>query len=243
MTIKARQLAFIFLAIFGLRETALAQIDTTKNDILGAFLIMPLEVPIINTTALNQQLNSYGFPSATHSKAAIGLGLQFHTNRFITTISFNKTTRTDSNRTHLTEVEYRSLSFNVGYSLTNRPHYSIYPYVGFKGCGLNYLYRDKIPSSVAFGNYFQTSLAYKNITNSRAHLDLGTGLSFQWFYLINLRGGYLLPLEKVTWKINNNKTSLATPPSIRYRYYFTLAFGLGNIVSDDEVRRQRRRHH
>jgi hypothetical protein len=121
--------------------------------------------------------------------------------------------------------------------LTKSQWYSVYPYVGFKGAGLNYLYREKASDTTSFGNYLKANLNYKEVTNSRAHLDLGLGLSHQWFYLINFRFGYLVPIEKVHWNINNNKTHLPSSPTINYNYYFTLTIGLGNIASENDLRR------
>lgn len=86
-------------------------------------------------------------------------------------------------------------------------------------------------------NYLQTDLKYKEITNSRAHLDIGVGISHQWFYLINFRIGYLLPIEQIRWKMNNNQTNLTNASKINYNYYFTLTIGFGNIASDDDLRR------
>lgn len=208
-----------------------AQTDSSKSEIFGGFLIMPIEFPIIDTKDLNQQLHNYGFPSASYPTANIGIGIQIYTNRFITTFSFNKTTKKEENDRYLTEVEYRSTSFNVGYSLVKSSRYSVYPYVGFKGSGINYLYREKTSDSISFGNYFQTNLNYKEVTNSRAHLDLGIGISHQWFYLINVRFGYLLPMEPVRWNIDNNKNSLTNSPTINYSCYFTLTLGLGNMLN------------
>lgn len=217
--------------------TVFAQTDTTKNRVFGTFLIMPIEFPTIDIKGINRELTTYGFPSANYSTANIGIGLQLYTNRFITTFSFNKTTKKNDNDHYFTEVEYRSTSFNVGYSLTKSQWFSVYPFVGFKGAGLNYLYRDKVPNPTTIGNYLQTNLNHKEITNSRGHLDLGIGISHQWFYLINFRFGYLVPIEKVRWNIDNNQTPLTNSPTINYRYYFTLTLGLGNIASDQDLRR------
>ncbi|MCL2098684.1 MAG: porin family protein [Bacteroidales bacterium] len=216
----------------------LAQKDTLKNNVIGAFLIMPIEFPIIDNNALNEQLNSFGFPSANYSTANIGIGLQLHINRVITTFSFCKTTKKNEQSSHLTEIEYRSTSLNIGYDLLKSQWFSLYPYVGFKGCGLNYLYRDRLPDGTSFDNYFKADLKYKEVTNSRAHLDLGVGFSHQWFYLINFRFGYLLPLEKIQWNMNNNQTILSKSPTINYNYYFSLTLGIGSIVSDNGLRRR-----
>jgi hypothetical protein len=237
MTSRTKFLLLILLGLLGQLENANAQTDTTKNNVFGGFLIMPIEFPVIDTKDINQQLTANGFPPANYSTANIGIGFQLYTNRVITTFSFNKTTKKDDNDTYLTEVEYRSTSFNVGYSLTKSQWFSVYPYVGFKGSGLNYLYREKVPNPTTLGNYLQTNLNYKEVTNSRAHLDLGIGISHQWFYLVNFRFGYLVPLEKVRWNIDNNQTTLTNSPTVNYNYYFTLTLGLGNISSDNDLRR------
>jgi hypothetical protein len=236
---------FFLLMIIGLLvhfENAYSQTDSTKNNVFGFYIIMPIEFPVIDTKEINQQLNANGLPSANYSTANIGIGFQLYSNRCITTFSFNKTTEKVDNNTYLTEVEYRSTSLNVGYSLTKSQWFSIYPFVGFKGSGLNYLYKQKEPNPSTLGNYLQTNLNYKEVTNSRAHLDLGIGLSHQWFYLVNFRLGYLVPLEKVRWKIANNQTNLTNAPSINYNYYFTLSLGLGNIASDRDLRQHYTKH-
>ncbi len=227
----------ILLGLFGQFEFAHAQqTDTTKNNVYGGFLIMPIEFPVIDTKDINQQLTSNGFPPANYATANIGIGFQLYANRVITTFSYNKTTKKDDNDSYLTAVEYRSTSLNVGYSLTKSQWFSVYPYVGFKGVGLNYLYREKVPNTTTMGNYLKTNLNYKEVTNSRAHLDLGIGIAHQWFYLVNFRLGYLVPLEKVRWNIDNNQTTLTNSPTISYNYYFTLTLGLGNIASDNDYR-------
>ncbi|HRP90209.1 MAG TPA: hypothetical protein PKX92_09225 [Edaphocola sp.] len=227
----------ILLGLFGQFINAYAQqTDKTKNNVFGGFLTIPIEFPVIDIKDINQQLTSNGFPPSNYSTANIGIGFQLYTNRIITTISFNKTTKKENNDLFLSEVEYRSTSFNVGYTLTKSKSFSVYPYVGFKGSGLNYLYREKKPNPTTLGNYLQTNLNYKEVTNSRAHLDLGIGISHQWFYLVNFRFGYLVPLEKARWNIDNNKTTLANSPNINYNYYFTFTLGLGNIASDNDLR-------
>ncbi|MBK0402245.1 hypothetical protein I5M27_04570 [Adhaeribacter sp. BT258] len=227
----------LFILLFGLLVQAFAQEDSTKNNVFGGFLIMPIEFPVINTKGLDQQLSKYGFPKANHATANVGIGLQLYMNRGITTFSYNQTTKKNDQSSFVTEVEYRSTSFNFGYSLTKSPWFSVYPYTGFKGVGLNYLYREKATDTTSFGNYLQSNLRYKEVTNSKAHLDLGIGISHQMFYLINFRFGYLLPLERVRWNINNNKTTLPNSPEVAYNYYFTLTLGLGNIARDNDVRR------
>jgi hypothetical protein len=242
MTSRISTSLLVFIGLFGLFEKANAQSDTTKNNVFGYFLIMPIEFPVIDTKDINQALSANGFPPAKYPTANIGIGIQLYIKRFITTFSFNKTTKRNDNGTYLTEVEYRSTSFNVGYSLTKSQWFSVYPYFGIKGVGLNYRYRDKIPNPTSFGSYLQTILNYKEVTNSRPHLDLGIGIAHHWFYLVNFRFGYLVPLEKVAWNMNDNRTTLTNSPTINYNYYFTLTLGLGNMVSDRDYLRHYNRH-
>ena len=225
----------ILIFIIGCVNNASAQTDTLKNNVFGGFIIFPIEFPIIDNQQINNELKETGYPKCEYSTANFGIGLQLYTNRWITTFSFNKTTKKDNNDSYLTEVEYRSTSLNVGYDLTKNHRYSIYPYVGFKGCGLNYLYREKFSNETSFNNYLNTDLEYKEITNSRANLDLGIGFSYQWYFLVNFRTGYLLPLEEARWNINNNQDQLISAPTLNYNYYFTLTIGLGHIVSDEEL--------
>ena len=232
-----RKILFFTFFLIGLTNLLIAQSDTLKNNVFGGFMIFPIEFPIIDNEGINNELAGLGFPKCNYPTANIGIGLQLYMNRWITTLSFNKTTKENDNNTFLTEVEYRSTSFNLGYDLTKNYKYSIYPFLGFKGCGINYLYRDKVENETNFNDYFNTTLNYKEITNSRANLDLGIGASFQSFFLINLRTGFLLPLEEARWNINNNQDKLKKSPTLSYNYYFTLIIGLGRIASDNDMRR------
>lgn len=211
-----------------------ARTDTGRHNLLGVYLVVPLEFPVIRTAALDAQLLQNGYTAAKYHTANIGLGIQLYSNHFITTFSFNKSTKRSDQDTYLTEVEYRSTTLNFGYSVFKNQWVSAYPYIGFKGSGLNYLYKEKIPDPGTFVNYLQANLKHMEITNSRAHLDLGVGLAHHWFYLVNFRFGYLVPLEKVRWNINNNQTPLANAPAISYPYYFSLSIGFGTMVSDKD---------
>lgn len=244
-------LTLTLIGLFGFFDTTMAQTDTTSTQAdtivqidttkisSGLFLIMPIEFPIINTQDINQQLTANGFPKAIYPTANFGIGFQIHIDRVNATFSFVKTTKRSNNDTYLAEVEYRSTSFNVGYSLIKSPWFSVYPYLGFKGTRLHYLYREKEPQPTTLDDYLKSNLTYKTITNSRAHLDLGIGLSHQWFYLVNFRFGYLVPLGKVKWNINNNKTELTNSPSINYNFYFTATIGLGFVDSDKKFGKKR----
>ena len=226
----------IFIFLIGFVNQISAQADTLENNVFGGFIIIPIEFPIIDNEGINNELTGLGYPKCEYSTANIGIGLQLYMNRWVTTLSFNKSTKKNNHGSYLTEVEYRSTSFNLGYDLTKNHRYSIYPFIGFKGSGLNYLYRGKISNETNFNDYFDTTLEYKEITNSRANLDLGFGFSYQWFFLVNFRTGYLIPLEEARWNINNNQDQLSNSPTLSYDYYFTLIIGLGNIASDDELR-------
>lgn len=131
-------------------------------------------------------MDQYGFPRANYSKAAIGIGLQFHLNRFIATLSYNQTTKENEHSSFVTEVDYRSTSFNFGYSLLKNQWYSIYPYVGIKGTGLHYLYREKATDTTSFDAYLQESINYKEIGNSRGILIWELGFRINGFILLIL---------------------------------------------------------
>ena len=184
------QRILFFSIMLALSSTNLfAQNDTLKHGVWGAFVVVPIEFPSIDNAGINQALGQFGYPASDYPVASYGIGLQLHTNRFITTFSFKKTAKKKSRGAYETEVEYRSTSFNVGYDLIKDYRYSVYPFIGFKGCGLNYSYRERTSAELSLEDYFQTDLEYKEITTSRAHLDIGLGLSTQWFYLVNVRGG------------------------------------------------------
>jgi len=228
----------LLLSLIGFQHNLMAQKDSLKNNIVGAHLTMPIEFPIIGNDAFNEQLSSLGFPTAKYPTANFGIGLQFYINRVITAFSFCKTTKRNKQNNHLTETEYRSTSLNIGYNLLKSQDFLLYPYAGFKGCGLNYLYREKLTNEASFDNYVDTDLRYKEITNSRGHLDLGIGFSHQRSYLINFRFGYLLPLEKSRWNMNDNRTELSNSPTTNYNYYFSMIIGFGSTFRDKDLRRE-----
>jgi len=188
---------------------------------------------------LNNSLTEFGYPAADYAVANTGIGFQLITNRMVTSMSYNWYTKETDEELFLTEVEYNAFSLNFGYDLLKFPYGSAYPYVGFKGSGLNYLYKEKIAEDTSTENYLESNLEYKELSSSRAHLDLGFGISFQTFFLVNFRAGYLLPLEKSNWKFNSGLSSLTNSPSINYPYYFTLTLGTGMVSYSNENTRTR----
>lgn len=92
-------------------------------------------------------------------------------------------------------VEYRATTVGVRHDVLRRSEQS--PYLGFKASGINYLFNDKAHIPTTFGNYLQTPLNIKGLTNSGARLDLGLGASYHKFLLISLRAGVLVQLEAV----------------------------------------------
>ncbi|MCP2045272.1 hypothetical protein [Pontibacter sp. HSC-36F09] len=230
----ASLLAFLCLAT---AASAQSQPDSLKNRAFGSYIFIPVEFPIIDNKGFENAVAAAGLPDAKQPPATLGIGFQFYANRGISTISFAKGTRRKEKDTYLTEMEYRSFSFNFGYDLTKSHRYALYPYLGFKGNGLNYLYREKLDETTDLEDYLENDLQYKEIHNSRAHLDLGFGFARQSFYLINARVGYLVPLEKSRWTINDY-LHLSAAPGTRYRFYFSLNIGFGAIFTEDDVRRR-----
>ncbi|MDO6388564.1 hypothetical protein Q4E40_00405 [Pontibacter sp. BT731] len=217
--------------------SAQSQPDSLKNRAFGSYIFVPVESPIIENKGFENAVAAAGLPEAKHPTATLGLGFQFYVNRGISTISFAIGTRKKDESAYLMEMEYRSFSFNFGYDLTKGHRYALYPYLGFKGNGLNYLYREKLEETMDLEDYLETDLQYREIHNSRAHLDLGFGFAKQSFYLVNVRVGYMVPLEKSRWTINDD-LHLNTAPGTRYRFYFSLNIGFGAIFTEDDVRRR-----
>lgn len=237
MTPTANKLILFVLLATSLNSSVLAQKDTLRSNVYGAYFIFPFEFPAIDNAQINNELTTHGYPTCNYPLATTGIGLQLYTNRWITTFSFNKTTNKTDKDTYLTEVEYRSTSFNIGYDLTKNYKYSFYPFAGYKGCGLNYIYREKIPGGASFNDYLNSNQEYKELGNSLANLDLGFGFSARWLVQFDFRAGYLLPLEKSQWKINDSQDILMNSPTLKYKYYFIITFGLGGISSDNNLRR------
>jgi hypothetical protein len=222
----------LLILILGICSSATAQSDSGKNSEFGFFYCLPIEFPILDDRDFNTRITSLGFAESHYPRLNLGAGLQFHSNRLITTVSFNKQTKRENNQSQIIETEYRAFSINAGYDFLPNTNFSIYPYVGFKGCGLSYLYRQKAKDSLTFNTYLRDSFDYKEIYNSKGHLDLGLGLSIQRFYLINLRFGYLLPLETTRWYAVDSDAPLKNSPGIRYQFYFILNLGLGDMFND-----------
>ncbi|PKV75863.1 hypothetical protein [Pontibacter ramchanderi] len=214
--------------------------DSLKNRAYGSYVFLPVEFPIIDNRGFENAVTEADLPGGKHPTATLGLGLQFYANRYISTIAFAIGSRKKEEETYLTEMDYNSFSFNFGYDLTKNHRYALYPYLGYKGNGLNYLYREKIAKSTDMEEYLETDLRYKELHHSRAHLDLGFSFARQAFYLINARVGYLVPLEKSRWTINED-LHLSAAPGTRYKFYFSLNIGLGTIFSEDEMRRRHAR--
>lgn len=233
-----KQKLFFAILLVGFSNLIQAQSDSLRNQVFGVFITAPIEFPIIDNREVNNELLELGYPKSNYPAANIGVGVQLYLNRFITALSFNKATKRDDKEDYLSEVEYRSLSFNLGYDLTKNHRYSIYPFAGFKAYELSYLHQEKPTSETSFDNYFNSELSYKEISYSRMNLDLGVGFSYQWFFLLSIKAGYLLPLEGAEWNILNTQSNLGNSPSMSYNYYFAFTIGLGNIFSDKELQNQ-----
>jgi hypothetical protein len=230
MAIKKSILAFIMV---GICAGLYAQSDTSKISYLGAFFIVPVEFPIIDNTALNNELSGLGFPKCEHSAASIGMGLQLFMDRWVTSFSYVSGTKENEADYYSTKIDYYSLSFWLGYDLTKNLNHSVYPAVGLKICGLNYLYQDRLRDATSFSKYFNSVLEYREIDNSKINLDLGIGTSLYDLWFINVRAGFLVPLNNGIVSIaNSNGTELFNSPAVNYKYYLTLAIGLGKPTTD-----------
>lgn len=214
-----------------------AQEDTLKNDVFGVFFHMPIELSIIDNQQLNNRLVALGYPKCEYPVVNFGFGFQLYQNRWILNFSFNRTTRKKEREEYLNEVLYNSVSINLGYDLTKQHRYSIYPYVGIKGFHLNYFYREKLLKETSFDDYFSTTLVYKEFSYSNSNLDLGIAFSYQWFFLVNFRAGYLVPLRDSKWTVSGPPEIMTNSPTLNYNYYFNLTIGMGTIYSNDEIRR------
>lgn len=229
--------SLFFLLNLVLVGHAAAQARPDVNSVFGGYLTLPLEVPFVDTRSLNERLGAAGLPACRLPAVVPGIGFHLQLGRTVLVFSFNKGTREPDSDTAALAVEYRATTFGVGYDVLRRPEQSLFPYIGFKGSGVSYLFDEKARNPTTFGNYLQTPLNHKEITNSRGHLDLGLGASYQQFWLISLRAGVLVPLEAVRWNINNNKLSLSDSPGISYGGYVVLAIGLGNNSGAQQVKK------
>ena len=207
-----------------------------NNEVAGFFFTLPLEIPFINNISLNKQLNQQNYPSSNFLPVNFGIGLQGHYNRYILTFSYNNTTKKTKNKDNTVDSEYRATSFNLGYNLLPTYRFSLYPYIGFKGVGLSYEFKETIAENASFLDYLNKKTAYKEFSQSQTYIDLGIGFSHQWFYLINFRVGHLFPVGKTEF-FNENKIELSNFPAMKYNFYINLTIGLGAIADKNEVRR------
>ena len=222
----------IIFCVLGTIEKTIAQVDTTKNkELVGIFFFMPIEFPIIDNSSINKQLTSAGYPSIDYPKANFGAGWQWYYKCSMINISYNLSTKERKFDSYLAEVAYTAISLNYGYDLIkNSEKFLLYPYLGFKFNAINYRYLETIPDETNMEDYLQTDLKYKDIHNSRTHLDLGIGTSYahRWSgTVIGCRFGYLLPIQRFHWNVNDNNTELINSPKLSYGYYFTLILGMG----------------
>ncbi len=208
-----------------------------SNKAYGFHFYLPIEFPVIDNAGFREGLRNASLPDPRHPYASIGLGLQWYANRSIVAISYGMGGRKKEEDAFYSKMDYSSFSFSYGYDLTKHHFFSIYPYLGFKGNNLGYEYREKPPKNVSFDDYLQTDLKYKHLYNSRAHLDLGFGVSYQTIALVNARFGYLVPIEKSRW-YTHEEVEVRNAPGTNYRFYFSLNLGLGAIYSERGISRR-----
>lgn len=210
--------------------------DTTKNEVFGLYYFFSLEKPIIDNSEANTLLRAKKMPEAIYPTLAIGMGIEWQINKSIVTIGYNGTRKTQKSDTATTRVSYRSFSINFGYDVIKSPYVSLYPYAGIKSGVTKYLFRENGTDTSSFSNYFNQTMDYKDINSQRLHFDLGMGVSIQSWWLMNLRGGILLPLGRENWYIN--KTKLPGAPQTRYIGYITLNIGFGDFMRENKGRRE-----
>jgi hypothetical protein len=234
-------IAFCFCVLLPL--SASAQRDTAKDFTMGLYYTLPFEFPHIDYSGLNEALTKAGYPAAKRASIIVGLGAQWHVNRGILSISYNQTSRSPKMDSADVTTRYRSFAFSFGYDLIDNVLYSLYPYIGLKLSSTNYLFNSKVPDSIytTFGQYLQTKLDHKQINNQVPHLDLGLGFSYNSFWMVNARAGYLVALDDAHWQMNGGKIRLEESPGVRYQYYISASLGLGTIYSEREMRQRNMR--
>ena len=198
--------------------------------IQGTCLMFPtLEFNFIDNSDVNKILTSVELPIINKWLPNYGFTFQLYFNRIMPTIGYGSATNILNNNT--LHIRYTSFTINLGYDLLNSHRYWLYPYIGYKYCKTNYLYNQKNENET-FEDYLTTNLISKELSNSRSHIDIGLGTSIQKILGANLRVGYLVPIEKVYWKTNNNMTKLKEVPNFKYKFYFIIAISIGETTKD-----------
>jgi len=234
MNKKIRNLFFIAILFSGFNFTVLAQTEEKQNQkIFGSFIIMPFEFTAIDPSQINNILSSANLPTINNllGEYGMGLGLQLYLNRIVPTLSFNWGAEIRNDNT--LQISHNIFSLNFGYNLLHNVRYSLHPYIGYKNCSISYLYSEKFDGTIE--DYLSTNLKIKEISNSRSHIDFGIGTSLrlqlfpEFITPLNLRAGFLLPIQKSNWKANNELFELKGGPKLNYQYYFIFTIGMGWI--------------
>lgn len=207
-----------------------------ENSVRGIFFTFPLEIPFINNALFNRQLNQYNYPASDYPSLNAGIGLQLHLDRTIWSVSFTGSSRKSRMETTETSSEHFAFSGNFGYNVLPTYRFSLYPYIGVKGVGLKYSFKEIVTQNISFSDYLNSRTEYKEFNRWRGYIDLGIGFSHQKSHLLNLRAGYLLPFSKSRCFDSSNKEISDVPP-IEYNFYLNLTIGLGGIISERNFRR------
>lgn len=220
----------LIIIVFTITHIQLLSSDVNSDGIFGYFGMFPsFEFTYIDNSNINKVLNSAELPTTNNLLVNFGFAYQMYFNQIIPTIAYNTST-TISNHSTL-HTEYTSFSINLGYDLLHTHRYWLYPYIGYKNCKINYQYNQKFEGET-MEDFLSANLISKELTNSRSHIDIGIGASIQKLVMLNLRAGYLIPIEKVYWKTNNSLYEFKEAPKLNYKFYFIIAIGLGETTKD-----------
>ncbi len=209
---------------------------TKENRVIGFFFTFPLEMPFIDNALFNEQLIQHNYPTSDYPPINAGIGLQFHLDRTIWSISFTGSSRKSKAENTETTSGHFAISGNFGYNVMPTYRFSLYPYIGVKGVGLNYNFKETVAKNISFPDYLDSRTEYKEFNRSRGYFDLGVGFSHQKTHLLNFRAGYLLPFSKSRC-FDKSNIEISDVPPITYSFYLNFTIGLGGIVSERNHRR------
>lgn len=198
-----------------------------KPLITGIYLYVPFEYQKADFQSVNEIMEKQNLRFPTQSKLNAGIGIMLNFRRGIVDFSYAGAYRDKDEESYISKSISHSLSANFGYNFLNTNFFWLYPIAGIKICGIEYKYRDKVASDISFDDYLKKNLTYKSLSFSRAYFDLGVGFSYQKTGLIGFRAGYLIPIGKGGWAIDD-KIKITDSPTLNYKYYLKVTIGIGS---------------
>lgn len=225
-----------FVGLFMICSAMVQSQEDTITVRRGAYLYLPIDVPLLGTPSLRQDLLSQGLPSPNNVSGAIGAGIVNIMGSYLWGVQAVWGIEEADVSSSKSSMNYYALSAYVGKDLSKSLKYSYYPFLGLKTTKLTYKYRQKSDEPSSISGYFSQDYNFKELSNERLNLDLGFGVMFHKRFMADLKVGYLIPLGKPNWKdaLTDQEFSDSTNPD--YNFYLTFSLGFGGTTMAKKVK-------